>query len=154
MLRTNRQIYEEAREMFYQKNTLKLTAASDDWTNGLAFETLQFTPLSAFSSVRKVDLTFWLNGSVMEMTYYAPNEEKQKLLVLHTRQICNMLSEIPTLHVVTLTASLCFDFVGEVSGGDVKWHDPQLLQYRITAALEPLMSLPQTVTIQRLEHRI
>ena len=140
--------------MFYQKNTLKLTAASDDWTNGLAFETLQFTPLSAFSSMRKVDLIFWLNGSVMEMTYYAPNEEKQKFLILHTRQICKMLSKIPTLRVVTLTASLCFDFVGEVSGGDVKRHDPQLLQYRITAALEPLMSLPRTVTIQRLENRI
>ena len=54
----------------------------------------------------------------MEMTYYAPNEEEQKLLVLHTRQICNMLSKIPTLRVVTLTASLCFDFVGDVSGGD------------------------------------
>ncbi|KAK3176279.1 hypothetical protein OEA41_007602 [Lepraria neglecta] len=65
-----------------------------------------------------------------------------------------MLSKIPTLRVVTLTASLCFDFVGKVSGGDVKRHDPQLLQYRITATLESLMSLPQAVTIQRLEHRI
>ena len=77
MLRTKRQTYKEAREIFYQKNTLKLTAASDDWTNGLAFETLQFTPLSALSSMRKVDLIFWLNGSVMEMTYSVPNDEKQ-----------------------------------------------------------------------------
>lgn len=77
MLRTKRQTYKEAREIFYQKNTLKLMGASDDWTNGLAFETLQFTLLSALSSMRKVDLIFWLNASVMEMTYSVPNDEKQ-----------------------------------------------------------------------------
>lgn len=142
VLLTNRQIHEEAREVFHRKSILALRVS---YESDSPVRLRKTTPLSACTGVRVVQLIFMPHRSITEMGYNTPKDGDQVLLVNHAKQICNMLSTLPTIESVRVTEPCCHGFQ---PFEDLQEVESQLLHHRLAAALEPLMSLPIDVTIQ------
>jgi hypothetical protein len=93
-------------------------------------------------------LVFTPHRSITEMGYNTPKDGDQIVLIHHAKQICNMLSTLPTLKVVGVTEPCCHGFE---PFEDLQEVESQLLHHRLTAALEPLMNLPPKVIIGRFD---